>query len=278
MSSSQISIPAAGLQFWVNNRNRTNIHEPAFRFQFPSFNMNSCASQQYYAIIDQVILRNFIPTIQAGVNDRISYKYNGNTYTAIFAQANYDVYDLLQVLETEFKARDPGFAMAYDSTQMKLSLTIPETATSFSILRPILPVTAGVNQDQYTFPSPYDRFLEMCGWFNKQGDQHFTGPFTYVGADPVQLGGTAFLDINVTVEANAINTSKRQMQTIGRVYVNGNYGDTICHQASMPIPFPIDCCVIQSMRIYITDEWNNDVTDIPGSTLFAMRMTLISVE
>ena len=106
----------------------------------------------------------------------------------------------------------------------------------------------------------------------------FVGPFTYVGGDPVQLGGTAFLDINITGNVEALNTAPRQMQTIGRVFISGNYGDTICHQAAMPIPFPLECCSLQSMSIYITDEWNNNVSAIPDSCLFAMRLTLIPID
>jgi hypothetical protein len=225
--------------------------------------------------VKQVIIRNYIPNVQAGVSDSIVFNVNGTDYTATIAEGYYNILTLVTTLDTYLKTIDAGFAVVYDSNSFKVAITVPIGFTLI-IKRPVTS-TNFFEQEKWSFPSKYDRFLEMIGMFrNAKAATSYTNT-TFFGQDPVNVGGTGFVDVNFVAGLDVMHTNGKGYDTITRVPMDVQYGEDKNYEPGLSDCFSMDINSLRNLRVFLTDEWGNKMT-VPPNTLFSLSLLMIPIE
>lgn len=261
----------------ASNRDRTFVStdtNSGARFRFPSIPVQNTSnpSAQYICAVKKIEIQNWIYTIQAGINDRIRYSYNGTDYEEVFAEGNYTIDTLVSALNTAFQVRNASFLFSYDDTLTnKLSLFVPSGVTLI-LKRPLFSSNIQV-QNTLKLPSPYDRFYEILGWLDLKSDSRvITGPTTFLGGQPVNLYGTHYLDLNVNAFLGNLTTAAEQNSIMVRIPVDNTFGDMILFEPQIPPEFRLHFNHIMSLEVFITDEWNVPVT-LPPNALVMFELS-----
>lgn len=275
-----ISVPASGTFVYINNRDRSNYNEPAFDFTVPGLDFGSNEIRSYNAVVKQVVIRNLIPNVQQGISDAVVFSIGATVatmtdQTLIVAEGFYDALTLAATIQTFLKTIDAGFACGYDIDTRKLFITVP-AGQYLQLKRPVV-LAEFVFQDRLTYPSRYDRFLEMMGMITNARDGTIYHNTTFVGADPVYMGGTGFVDVNLRAGLDVMHSNGLQLDTIVRVPIRANYGEDQDYEPGLGACFQIDANYLRSLRITLTDEWGQKMS-VPNNTLFSLSLLLIPIE
>lgn len=270
-----IAVPASGTFVFINNRDRINVDEPAFDFTVPNLDFSSNEIRTYQCVVKQVMIRNYIPNVQTGVSDSIIFTVNGVDNELVVASGYYNALTLASTIDAFLKLINAGFACGYNSDTFRIFITVPAGVT-LVLKRPQV-FTNYFDQEKLSFPSKYDRFLEMLGMFqNAKYRRSYTNQ-TFVGDDPVMLGGTGFVDVNIRAGLDVMHSCGRQLDTVVRVPLDVQFGEDKHYEPGNSACFSIDINYLRNLRVTLTDEWGNKMT-VPNSTLFSMSLLMIPIE
>lgn len=269
-----VSVPASGTFVFINNRDRINIDESAFDFSVPNLDFSSNDVRTFNCVVGQAIVKNLIPNIQAGKSDSFAVEVDGTPAAELqLIPGNYNALVLASALQTYLSDIKPGFTVGYDTDLLKFYITVP-ASTTLKILRPQV-YTNYWEQQKLTYPSKYDRFLECCGLVDNAGIAYPTGVF--YGANPVNLGGTSFVDINVRAGLDVMHSSGMSMDTIVRVPMDVPYGEEKHYEPGLSACFALDMNYLRNLRITLVDEWGQMMT-VPENTLVSLSLLMIPIE
>lgn len=269
-----VSVPASGTFVFINNRDRININESAFDFSVPNLDFSSNDIRTYNCVVKQAIVRNLIPNVQLGKSDAFAVEINGVAVNELqVLPGNYNALVLASTLQTYLRTFDVGFSVGYDTDLLKLYITVPAGKT-LKIKRPQV-FTNYWEQQKLTYPSKYDRFLELCGLVDNADILYQPGVF--YGINPVLLGGTAFVDINIRAGLDVMHTCGMNMDTIVRVPMDVPYGEEKHYEPGLSACFGLDMNYLRNLRITVVDEWGQ-MMDVPDNTLVSLSLLMIPIE
>lgn len=270
-----VSVPASGTFIFINNRDRQNIDEPAFDFTVPNLDFNSNDVRTYNCVVKQVIVRNMIPNVQSGVSDSFAVEVLGVQAELLILPGQYNILTLADTVQTFLTTNfGGGWTVVYDSDLFKILITVPVGQT-LKILRPQV-FNNYWEQNKLTYPSKYDRFLEILGLVDNANIVYTSG--AHYGANPVQVNGTAYVDVNIRAGLDVMHSCGMQMDTIVRVPMDVPFGEEKHYEPGLSACFGIDANYLRNLRITLVDEWGNKMPDVPDNTLVSVSLLMIPIE
>lgn len=270
MSSQTVVLPPTGTYVDINNRFR-NINEPAYNFRCPPLTQLISGTGSFTVQVKRIVTQNFIPTIQKGKTDTMSVTMAGTAHTIVLQEGHYTIDTLVTALNAAFTSAfgGAGFLFTYDYTLQTLTLTVPATTFSFNS-----PALSGVSYDQPNLMSPYDRLLQMLGFFYVK-NRTFTGPTTIVADRSVNLIPTNSLYVYINENLNVISTMANNPQNIATVPIGTyDYGETVSYETPDPRTFTMTPQMVTSMTVSVLDDYGTQV-NVPDSTLLDIGFLFI---
>lgn len=271
MGSQTVVLPPTGTYVDINNRFRS-INESAYHFRCPPLTQLLSGTGSFTVQVKRVVTQNFIPTIQKGKTDTMSVTMGGTVHIIVLQEGHYTIDTLITALNAAFTSAygGAGFLFTYDYTLQILTLTVPATTFSFNS-----PALFGVDYDQPNLMSPYDRLLQMLGFFYVK-NQPFTGPTTIVGDRSVNLIPTNSLYISMENEnLNVISTMANNPQNIATVPIGSyDYGETVSYETPDPRTFTMTPQMLMNMAVSVLDDYGTQV-NVPDSTLLDIGFLFI---
>lgn len=212
---------------------------------------------------------NFIYTITEGQNDILCWSDNGTEYIYEVPQDNYNVDTLVTLLNTVLSPYN--VTLAYDLDLRKLVITKTGVNTFFFIdPASIRTVTVG------DLVKRGNRFLYMLGLYqNARTGTELSG--TTYGEDPVNLNRTGVLFINIYNNISVLHSDVRNPQSITSVPVDVGYGEKIVYLPPSPPTFVLQPNMLESLGIYVTDEWGEEVK-VPENTGLMIHLVLYQIK
>ncbi len=269
-----VSVPASGTFVFINNRDRQNLSESAFDFNVPNLDFSSHDIRTYNCVVKQVIVRNLISNVQFDKNDSLSVAVNGVDQAELqVIPGNYNATVMASTLQTYLRTIDINFSVNYDTDRLKLFITVPVGKT-LMFKRPQV-FNNYWDQDKLTYPSKYDRFLELCGLVDNANITYPAGVF--YAMNPVLLGGTAYVDVNIRAGLDVMHSCGMNMDTIVRVPMDVAYGEEKHYEPGISACFSLDINYLRNLRITLVDEWGL-MMDVPDNTLVSLSLLMIPIE
>lgn len=272
MSTPQVTAyPPHGIHVYINNRFRDPGNQPAYKFRCPQFAQPNKDEGQFLAAVKKVVTENFIYTITTGQNDLLCWEYGGLEYIYKVPQENYTVDSLITLLNSFFT---PTFNVtwAYDQDLRKLYLT-QSAGLVFRFLEPYSIRTL----NEGNLKKRTDRFLRMLGLYSNaiRGDVLNIGVSNYAD-DPINLNRTGVLYINTFTNLGVLHSDVQNPQTLVSVPVDVGYGEKIVYVPASPATFLIKPNDLESLNIYVTDEWGEEV-QAPSNTGLMIHLVLYPI-
>jgi len=270
MSGQSVFLPPTGTYVDINNRFR-NINESAYNFRCPPLTQQFPGVGSFTVQVKRVITQNFIPTIQRGKTDSISITVGGTVHTIVLQEGNYSIDTLMAALNTAFQVYDAGLVFTYDYDFQKLTLAVP-AAQTFSFNSPTV---NGVTYDRPNLMSPYDRLLQMLGFFYVR-NQVYTGVTSIVADRSVNLIPTNSMYIFINENLNVVSTMLNNPQNIATVPIGlFKFGETVNYETPDPRTFTMTPQMLTGMTISVVDDYGTPV-NVPDSTLLDIGFLFIT--
>ncbi len=271
--STVTTLPSVGQHVYIESRFREPNASPS-DFRVPTFNQTLQNDVSCIVRVRKVIFDNFIPTITAGVNDRVSYIVNGTTYVVILAEGFYDVDRILLAFNTSFTANfGATLIMSYDSTTYKMGIIIPVGCT-FTWVRVIDPLRT--TQNRWDLQVPQDRLLSMLG-FLPQTSVPYVGSAspnpTLIAQFPLNLKPTKYVDMSISTQLSVLHSSPFNPQTMINVPITTNYGETEVYIPGEPPSFLMRSSDLEYLNFRFTDEYGALIS-LPANTSTLIHMVI----
>jgi hypothetical protein len=267
------ALPPNGLHAHISNRFLpTGSVQDMLNFRVPSFASIPNDTKTLRGFVHNVVFRNFIPTIRAGINDHFNFTVNNTIYDATFSPGVYSIITLAESLETELQSADPGFTVTYDDDQKLLNIVVP-----FGVTFTINYETKINNYFNIQQVDAGYRFLEMCGLLRNTNIPYGAG--TVVGAEPYNLITADFMKINLdNLNLNVMNTNPRNPQTIATLFLDTDYGQFITYETMFPNAFEMSPHDIENLYISCTDQYGDRITGLPATATLEIHIILFPIE
>lgn len=223
-----------------------------FRWKVDLPRIPETTSGDYTIEVRSFIIENFFPVVIQGLSDTLLYTFDGTDGFFTFSEGNYDIYSLIDSVQTALQTLNAGFALEFDEMQFKTSLFTPAGHT-FTLRR-----TA--SDDDYNYENDaVDRFLELLGWSFTSSFLSFSGGntgYTWTPNNGVRCVGPKWVDLCATLPVRNV-----YMQGKGRhpaichcPLAEGSYGSTIVYQPYQPTPHIVNLLGFNSFDLYIVDD------------------------
>lgn len=204
------------------------------------FNMNTKISTplntQFLLSVEDVIIPNVYDNILT-YNNKISFLYGTEKFTHTIPTGRYSVYQFRDNMNSFFSAINKDITCTFDKKTFKLSFV---SQTEINIINESsYPTTIGDIIGAYDFPIVW-------------------GPPIYtITLNVVNFSGTKYIFINAeNLTINNLNSLGNIDNTLCRIPVNCNFGETINYQPSNPTRYLINKRTFDSFIISLEDDHN----------------------
>lgn len=203
----------------------------------------------YNVQLHSISFSNTFPVITKDYNDKLYFTYNGIDNFITLEDGNYNVYTLLESLQTGLQVLNPGFTLEYQEDQKKLVLNVPNGVT-FSLRRPITTELI----DDFSCQNGIDRLLEILGWqFFKQTSSSLTG--TYIPENCVRVISTEWVGVAVTLPVRSSFNLASGHNLIGKAYIGlDSFGNISTTVSTQDIFYPVDLSGVNDFDMYFFDD------------------------
>lgn len=266
--TSVTTYPPHGTHVYINNRFRDPLSQPAYKFRCPQFAQPNNDQGSYLCVVKQVMTENFIYTVCENQNDILCWVNDGQEYIYTVPQENYTVDSLITLLNTVLSPYN--VVLSYDSDLRKISVT----KTGVNVFKLISPDQIQETQ-AVSFTKRGNRFLRMLGLYEEASQGNvLSGVFT--ANNPVHLNRTSALFINIYNQINVMHSDIRNPQSIVAVPLDVGYGEKVIYTPATPPTFQIQPNALESLGIYVTDEWGEEV-QVPDNTGLLIHLVLYQI-
>jgi len=266
--STVVSYPPHGVHVYINNRFRDPPSQPPFKFRCPQFAQPNNDQGYYLAAVKKVVTENLIYTVTQGQNDILCWNNDGTEFIYEVPEGNYTIDSLLTLLNTVLVPYNVN--MVYDGDTRKIAAT--KTGVNVFFLEDPSSIRTFARSN---LVQRCTRFLNNLGFYNEAlAAQFFTG--TVIATDPVNLNRTGVLFVNVYNNINVMHSDPQNPQTIISVPVDVGYGEKIVYAPATPPTFVMQPNALESLSIYVTDEWGQEV-QVPDNTGLMIHLVLYQI-
>lgn len=223
-----------------------------FRWKVDLPRIPDVTNGDYVMEVHLFTIENFFPVVIQGLSDTLLYTFDGNESFFTFSEGNYDIYSLVDSVQTALQTLDAGFALDFDYEQYKVSLFVPAGHT-FTLRR------SSTDNDYSYENDTVDRFLELLGWSFIGNFLSFEGGnagFTWTPNNGVRCVGPKWIDLCTTLPVrNIYMQGKGQHPAICHCpMVNVAYGSTMVHEPIQPKKHVVNLLGFNSFDLYIVDD------------------------
>ncbi len=264
----------------ITGSNRfSNRRSHALRWSVELPRMSANQGGDYLMEVHSITVENVFPVVVAGYNDTLYYTRNGVNGFVKVSEGNYTIFDLVASVQTGLQLVNPLYTVTYDNLQFKALLFVPpgETITfkrqDFDILE----------QNDYTYSSGDDRFLELLGWNFIGTSFTFVGGvagYTWIPANIVRCVGPAYMDMCCSLPIRgSFSQTKGKFNVISRVYLSDtSFGDRHTSINQVPEKYGVNLSGHPDFEIFFLDDHGvimSPSTTFANNIFIAYRMSFI---
>jgi hypothetical protein len=222
--------------------------------------------------VTQVSFQNRMHNIASGQSNELRYKVNGVEYFTAIQSGYYDVYALVDSLNTAMNAL--GLTWAYDYNSKKLNVTIGVGVT-FTPLGAVVDTTLG--EYRPWLYSPIERLWSMMGFTRLLG-LTFTNQ-VLLGLDAVNLSDVHCLYLCMTGGlVNSVSLDRQHPPVLISIPIaGGGFGDDVTFIPMNPPFFNVDLSQMTSLDLYIEDNYGNQPV-VDDNTGLCVTMVLEQIQ
>lgn len=263
----------SGIKLFVSNKYRAVTDEP-FNFLLPDLASSLGYNRHYMLVLKSCKFVNAFDTILENKNDLFVFKVDGVTRSFIIENGYYDSTTFVSMLNAIFAGVPFAPSVAYDDVERKLVWTVPANHT-FQFVKNYVSERGNIPSNSFLSPNRQNRFLEVCGVLTNT-DTVYTGVAFYSNSI-LNLYGTHSITINLQTDLQVITTSHSTPQTIATIPITVGRGELQTWTNSLPVGHSITGGILENLRIYCHDEWEENITGVSPNTLFQLTFLLCPV-
>lgn len=263
-----------GIKLFVDNKHRAR-NDTAFNFLLPDLSTSLGYNRHYMIVLKSCKFVNVFDTIIPGRNDLFTFRYNNTSYSFVIEDGFYDATTFVDTLNTIFTNIPINVSVAYDDVEKKLVWTVGANQ-SFQFIKGYISEKGNIPSDSFIRPNRQNRFLAICGVLTNT-DSVYTGPVSFYSDSILDLYGTHYISINLQTDLQTISTSYSSPQTIATIPITEARGELVVWNNPLPVGHSITGGILEHLRIYCRDEWDDELVNISPDALFQLTFLLLPV-
>lgn len=264
----------SGIKLFVSNKYRAATDEP-FNFLLPDLSTSLGYDRHYMLVLKSCKFVNVFDTIIANKNDLFVFKLNGVQRSFVIESGFYDATTFVDTLNAIFASIPVAITVAYDDVERKLVWTVP-IGVSFQFVKSQVSERGNIPANSFLNPSRQNRFLEVCGVLGNS-DTLYTGATEFYSESILNLFGTHYLSINLQTDLQVMTTTYATPQTIATIPITVGRGELETWNNPLPVGHSITGSVLENLRIYCHDEWEENIIGVSSDALFQLTFLLCPV-